>query len=226
MININKGYHPYFLLYMKIYLTRHSKTVWNEERRLQGRRNSDLLDEGIENAKALRDYIINHDMHFDYIYSSPILRAYKTAQIIFNHNDIILDDRLMEMNFGNFEGKKITELLDEELYQNLWNHPEKFTKIPGGESYDDVMDRVQSFLEDLQDLKQDSSVFIVTHGMCFIVMLAVMMHLKKEEFVTINQHVVEGCSLTLVEFDEDYHFIYKNLCDYLPHKTKNISFKN
>lgn len=211
---------------MKIYLTRHSKTVWNKERRLQGRLDSDLLEEGIENAKALRNYIVNNNIHFDYIYSSPILRAYKTAQIVFYDSHIILDNRLMEMNFGDFEGRKISELLDEPLYQNLWNHPEKFTRIPDGESYNDVIKRVSSFLEDLKLLDRNSSVFIMTHGMCFIVILAVMLHLKKEDFVTINQNVVEGCSLTLVEFDEDYQIIYKNLCDYLPHITNNISFKS
>ena len=42
---------------MKIYLTRHSKTAWNQEKRLQGRCDSPLTQEGEENAKALKDYI-------------------------------------------------------------------------------------------------------------------------------------------------------------------------
>ena len=98
---------------MKIYITRHSKTKWNEEKRLQGRKDSPLTKEGIDNAFALKDHL--NSFKFDYIYSSPIDRAYHTAQILFD-NRIIKDNRLMEMNFGEFEGKYISELLNEKLY--------------------------------------------------------------------------------------------------------------
>lgn len=74
---------------MKIYLTRHSQTLWNIEKRLQGRKDSPLTNEGKENAKALKQYIQN--MYFDYIYSSPIPRAYITAQYVFQDN-IIKDE--------------------------------------------------------------------------------------------------------------------------------------
>lgn len=204
---------------MKIYLTRHSKTIWNEEKRLQGRCDSPLSLDGIENAKALKKYLEESQMQFDYIYSSPILRAYHTATLLFDEKEIIKDDRLMEMNFGVLEGRKISDILqtDYELYHNLWYHPEKFTRIPEGESYDDVIFRAQSFLDDLKKLDQKSSVFIVTHGMFFIILLAIMLHLEKKDFVKINQKVVEGCSLTLIEYQDDYQLISYNQHDFLPH---------
>lgn len=212
---------------MKIYLTRHSKTIWNKEKRLQGRKDSCLLEEGIENAYALKSYLDDNHMRFDYIYSSPIIRAYKTAQILFDNQHIIKDDRLMEMNFGDFEGRKIADILktDYQLYSDLWDCPERFTKIPHGESYDDVIKRVNSFLHDLESLDKDASIFIVTHGMYFIVLLATMLHLDKKDYVKINQQVVEGCSLTLVEYDGDYQLKSYNQCDFLPHVTKNNTFK-
>ncbi len=167
---------------MKIYLTRHSKTIWNEEKRLQGRCDSPLSLDGIENAKALKTYLEESQMQFDYVYSSPILRAYHTATLLFDEKEIIKDDRLMEMNFGVLEGRKISDILqtDYELYHNLWYHPKEFTCIPEGESYDDVIFRAQSFLDDLKKLDQKSSVFIVTHGMFFIILLAIMLHLEKK----------------------------------------------
>ena len=63
-----------------IYLTRHGQTLWNIEKRLQGRDNSPLTEEGIERAAELRDRI--KDIHIDIIYSSPIERALTTANII------------------------------------------------------------------------------------------------------------------------------------------------
>ena len=192
---------------MKIYLTRHSKTLWNQEKRLQGRLDSPLTQEGIENAQALKKYLHDSHLKFDYIYTSPILRAYHTASLLFDENKLIQDERLMEMNFGDFEGRKIADI-------HLTDH----------ESYDDVIARVNSFLNDLTKLPSQSQVLIVTHGMYFIIMLAVMLHLERKDFIRINQKVVEGCSLTCVEYDgQDYHVLSYNQHDYLPH-VMNASF--
>ena len=135
---------------MKIYITRHSKTLWNEQKRLQGRLDSPLTQEGIDNALALKKYLTDNALQFDCVYSSPIPRAYQTACLLFGQEKVITDDRLMEMNFGVFEGQKIADLLknQHELYYQLWNQPELFERIPQGESYDEVMTRVKSFLND------------------------------------------------------------------------------
>lgn len=209
---------------MKIYLTRHSKTKWNEEKRLQGRKDSPLTRKGIENALALKEYI--QHMHFDYIYSSPILRAYHTAKLVFEDQNIIQDNRLSEMNFGDFEGRKISSILesDSDLYYQLWHEPEKFTCIPHGETYDQVIERVTSFLKDLEKLPDQSQVMIVTHGMYFIVLLATMLGLKKKDFIKLNQKVVDGCSLTCVYYSHGkYTLDFYNECSYLPH-VSNESF--
>ena len=96
---------------MKIYITRHSKTLWNEQKRLQGRLDSPLTQEGIDNALALKKYLTDNALQFDCVYSSPIPRAYQTACLLFDQEKVITDDRLMEMNLGIFEGQKIADLL-------------------------------------------------------------------------------------------------------------------
>ena len=102
--------------------------------------------------------------------------------------------------------------------------PEAFTRIQNGESYDDVIARVNSFLNDLSKLPSQSQVLIVTHGMYFIIMLAVMLRLERKDFIQINQKVVEGCSLTCVEYDgQDYQVLSYNQHDYLPY-VMNASF--
>lgn len=212
---------------MKIYLTRHSQTVWNTQKRLQGSQDSPLTNQGIENVKALKNYIQTHHIQFDYVYSSPIKRAYQTATTIFEDQEIILDDRLKEMNFGVCEGEKITDIFasqQSEMYDFLWNHPEKFTRLPDGESYEEIMQRAQSFIDDLLLLDADATVCIVTHGMCFIILLACMLHYNKSDLVKINQQVVEGCSLTLIEYTNDFYINYINKHDYLPYVTKNNVF--
>lgn len=206
---------------MNIYITRHSKTVWNQEKRLQGRKDSPLIKEGIENAVALKEYI--KDISFDCVFSSPIERAYYTAKLL-TDNEIIKDDRLMEMNFGILEGKKIEDILKEdyEVYNNMWNHPELFERILEGESYDEVRNRLHSFFEDLKT-KDYQNVLIVTHGMCFINMLAYMMKLDRKDFITINQKVVDGCSLTLFqENNGEYKKIFYGKNHFLPHLSNEV----
>lgn len=206
---------------MKIYITRHSKTLWNQEKRLQGHGDSPLSQDGIENAQALKQYIQQQHYHFDYIYSSPIARAYSTACLLFDEKDIIKDDRLMEMNFGVYEGMKIEDIkkIDyDHHYYNLWNHPENYTRIPKGESYDDVVKRVQSFLEDLKKLDDQANVMIITHGMYFIVLLATMLGVERKDYVQFNRKVVEGCSLTLVSYRHNrFSLDIYNKHDFLPH---------
>ena len=83
---------------MKIYVTRHSLTLWNEEKRLQGWKDSPLTKQGIKDAQKLGEFI--KDYPINQIYSSPIERAYQTTVHIFPNREIIKDERLKEMNFN------------------------------------------------------------------------------------------------------------------------------
>ena len=67
---------------MELYIVRHGKTIWNKERRLQGSIDIELAEEGIEAAELLHDQLISSNITFDRIYSSPLKRAKKTAEII------------------------------------------------------------------------------------------------------------------------------------------------
>ena len=77
---------------MKIYITRHSLTAWNEEKRLQGWKDSPLTKQGKEDALKLGEYM--KTIHIDQVYSSPLLRAKSTARLIFKNENIIEDSRL------------------------------------------------------------------------------------------------------------------------------------
>ena len=71
---------------MKIYITRHSLTAWNEEKRLQGWKDSPLTKQGKEDALKLGEYM--KTIHIDQVYSSPLLRAKSTARLIFKNENI------------------------------------------------------------------------------------------------------------------------------------------
>ena len=140
-----------------IYLTRHGQTLWNIENRLQGRGNSKLTEEGKGRAEMLSKRMKN--IHIDTIYSSPLERAFITANIIKGDRDIeiITDDGLMEMCFGDYEGKKIEEIIRENPNWHLKLIMKGDTKLvaPNGETLEEVRKRVANSMDKIIKEKSD-----------------------------------------------------------------------
>ena len=79
-----------------IYIVRHGQTNWNLEGRNQGRIDIELNEKGIQQAELTSEKLEN--IKFDKVFSSPLKRAYKTAQVIcekigIDENEIIVDER-------------------------------------------------------------------------------------------------------------------------------------
>ncbi len=144
---------------MKILLTRHGQTDWNVQRRIQGKTDIELNNIGIMQAEETRKKLLNYNI--DYIISSPLKRAKKTAEIIGKDRNIpiIFDERIEERAFGEFEGKTSKEM----DFSLLWNRKvnKKFEKA---ESVEEVFNRVNNFLENLKKEYPDKTVLLVTHG--------------------------------------------------------------
>ena len=87
-----------------LYIIRHGKTDWNERHKIQGRTDIPLNDEGRAMAEEAREEY--KDVNFDVVFCSPLVRAKETAEILLKGRNlpINIDDRLMEMSFGEYEG--------------------------------------------------------------------------------------------------------------------------
>ncbi len=186
---------------------------------------SPLTKQGIDNAIALKQYIDKNKIEFDYIYSSPLKRALDTAKIVAGNKNIIIDKRLMEMNFGDYEGHMINDLMNmnPSYYDMMWNKPQDFDRLPNGESYEEVLERIDDFFNELKNLNCEN-IMIVTHGMYLILIFAYILNINKNDIVTINKNVAEGCSLNLIcMHDDKLDIVYTDKKDYLPH-ISNIKF--
>lgn len=190
-----------------IYLTRHGQTEWNLEKRLQGRGNSPLTEFGIERAKELSNRVST--MEIDKIYTSPIERAYKTAEIVKGNKEVefLSEEGLMEMSFGDFEGQKIDDLfkIDKNFDMNLIMTGNTEIKAPNGETLKEVRERVKVFMDRVIKEDDEKTIMIVTHG---ITLKALMHYFKDEEA---NTEVMGQATLTkiLVE-NENVKIEFKN----------------
>ncbi|WP_194192574.1 histidine phosphatase family protein [Clostridium chrysemydis] len=191
-----------------IYLTRHGQTEWNIEKRLQGRGNSSLTKDGIDRAKELRERI--KEIELDVIYSSPIERALHTANIIKGEKqlEVITEDGLMEMCFGDYEGRKTDEVMKENPEWNidLIMHGDVNLSAPNGENLGSVRTRVKDAMDKIIKENRGKNVLIVAHG---ITLKALMHYFKDEE---VNSEVMGQATLTKIIVDKDNNF--------------NIEFKN
>ena len=186
----------------KIYLTRHGETVWNRQRRFQGHKNSELTDKGILAAELLADRI--EDIELDYIVSSPLLRAYNTAEIARGNKDvqIIKYDGLKEINLGEFEGmsyvdikSKHTELLAE-IEKDPFNN-----RYPNGENLQEFYKRVVKVFTEVVDKHRNKTTLIVAHGGTLKCIEAYIRKFKLSSDWMGN--VVKNCSLSYIEIDEN-----------------------
>ena len=109
-----------------LYVVRHTTSEWNEKGIIQGHKNPQLSKSGIGEAKILAKKL--KDIKFDFVFSSDLLRAKKTAEIIaLEHKLEIQTTKLLrERKFGTLEGKSNSELQWEKRFDNLTNE-QKYT---------------------------------------------------------------------------------------------------
>ena len=143
-----------------IYLIRHGQTEWNVERRMQGRQDSLLTEVGIKGAELLAPEIPAVDV----VYASPLGRTKHTAQIIFGDQDVVFDDRLREIDMGDWEGRLQSELDVEEpeLHRCFWEAPHRYSKA-GAETVAQVADRAVDFFQEIAGRHEGETVAVVSH---------------------------------------------------------------
>jgi probable phosphoglycerate mutase len=146
-----------------LYLVRHGDTAWSGERRLAGRTDLPLTEQGERNAVQLSERL--KCLRFDRVIVSPLLRARRTAELAGFADVAILDPRLIEMNFGDYDGKTREEII---RTRPGWTYLRD--GCPGGETAADVGRRADSLLSDLLGHRQ--TVLLFGHSVIFRVLTA------------------------------------------------------
>ncbi|MHA1745715.1 MAG: histidine phosphatase family protein [Promethearchaeota archaeon] len=152
---------------MEITLIRHGETPWNLVDKIQGQADIPLSEGGILQAQALHNQLEGQMSQYTAIYTSPMKRALKTAQILQGSIQIplIIEERLKSRDLGDFSGQTLKEISERtpKIYA-LWRSGAPSFCPPNGESTRETLDKLQAFLTFLSTSHPpNSKIIIVTH---------------------------------------------------------------
>jgi broad specificity phosphatase PhoE len=153
-----------------IFLIRHGETAWNKKGLLQGHADSPLTKEGIR--KAIEKASILKNVNFEAIFSSDLLRAVRTAEILRLDRElkIVSKKALRERSYGIYDGK-----LAKEFEKKIRNMLEEYNRLPreeklrfrfasGYESDEELISRFITFLREIAISFAGKNVLVVSHG--------------------------------------------------------------
>ena len=178
----------------RIYIIRHGQTEMNSRKLLQGRTDLPLNTEGIVQASKTAEILNNMGIFFDRVFSSPLVRAVYTAELLSPGTEIEIDDRLIEMDYGPFEGMDLYSPAPE-----VMSFFRDFTRNPapeGMEPLDSVIARTGDFIESLR--KTEGNILISTHA---IAMKGILEYLTPESHGSYWSKHIGNCAVYLTEFD-------------------------
>jgi broad specificity phosphatase PhoE len=138
-----------------IYLVRHGETDWNLFKRANGVTDTYLNQTGIAQSKLQADNL--RSVSFDACFCSPQTRARQTCEIIYK-GPIVFDDRLVEINCGEFEGTEETA----DMWKLFWQAVMSGDK--GTECFKDFTERSCDFCDMITKEHRNKNVLIVTHA--------------------------------------------------------------
>ncbi len=190
----------------EIILVRHGETEWNVEEIFRGRIDIELNETGIKQAALLAEYL--GDLKIDAIYSSPLKRALKTAEIITGYHklDVEIAPGLIDFNYEKWQGLSHQEVKDKykELYAEWISSPER-VKMPAGENLDEVRERAG--VVDNVIAKYKGTVALVSHRVVNKVLICALLGLDNSHFWNIRQ---DTCGISTFTYENGRFILTKH----------------
>ena len=155
-------------------LARHGRTALNALGLIQGRSVSPLDELGQAQAQQLAEHLAVLPQTPSKIWSSDLLRAEQTAGAVAARLklEVRLDARLREQDFGDYEGRSLSELLTEDAdFEQAWTQDFSLLHPPGGERFADTTARMLDWYEGVRPRQAGEVVLAVSHGLAISALL-------------------------------------------------------
>lgn len=184
---------------MKLYLVRHGETDWNKEMRYQGQTNVPLSRVGIIQSELIAERL--KAIKFSAIYSSDLIRTFKTAKIIAKYGNykIKRSKLIREINYGVFEGMLLKDVKEKysDLLKRWWENPLN-AEIPSGEPVKNFIERVEKFIKNTILSYKRGNILVVSHGGPIRIMIIKLLNLHSQTFRNFRQ---DNAALNIIEFN-------------------------
>jgi len=211
---------------MMIYLVRHGETTWNREHVFRGRKDPPLSVEGERQAALVSRFFSTHEV--GEVYSSPLLRASRTANAIAAACGarVICRYGLTDLDFGEWEGKSLAWVTEHDKTRYAsYRHSPGLCTIPGGESLKSCYDRVyRTFIEITSNYKTESqNIVVVSHRVVLKLILIGVLEMKFDAFWKIR---LDTCSISEIEKKKEV-FVVRGLnarCHLMDSPPPSIDF--
>lgn len=182
---------------MKILMVRHGETDYNKNFLVQGHTDIPLNDTGINQAVDAGEKLLEYNISA--AYSSPMGRAYDTCRYMLDNSipknkniTIEKDDRIIEKNYGIYEGATYDE----------WHKGQKEGNISSVELDSDIAERVEDFIKEKYAQHKDETILVVCHGACTRIFL-------ESKNLRPNDNYIINTSLNEIEYDGENFTLLK-----------------
>ena len=186
----------------KIFLVRHGMTFWNGERKIQGNTDIELAPEGIAQAKLLAEHFPIENISA--VYSSDLKRAKVTAEILAEKFNLPVQTvkNLRETNFGDWEGKKLSELekTDPLNYERFFRNPEEL-RVANAETFKQLQIRAVDAIKKIIAAHPDENIIIVAHGAINRTILCHILEMPLKSMWTLSQF---NTALNIIRFEDGF----------------------
>ncbi len=184
----------------KLILIRHGQTDMNKDQLYYGRLDVPINETGKEQAENTRKNLVELEIDYDKIYSSPMKRAYETAEIVnYKNLEIEKDDELREMDFGIFEGLSYKEIIKKypEEMEKLKKDWKTYSYVTGENPFM-LQKRALKFLEKIDKNKNN---MVVTHWGIICTLLSFLFSSELEGYW---KYQVKNGGIVIIEFADGY----------------------
>ncbi len=181
-----------------LYLVRHGETIFTPERRFSGygKHDPELSPRGLEQAAQVAEVMPRYGA--DMIIASPLMRTMQTAEKIAAKTGLSItqDKEWVEASFGEWDGLSPAEVREKwpEDYE-LWLSRTDF-RPPGGESYEEVLSRIDALMVDIVDRYPEKKIIVVTHS---VVIRAAVINTTKASTDSYFHMDPQPCGITTID---------------------------
>lgn len=185
---------------LQVYLVRHGETQWTAERRIQGQSDSALTIKGEQQAMQVAERVRN--LGITHVIASDLGRTRRTAEIIADACGcgVTLDARLRELDMGVLEQRHLDSLTEEEeAWRRQVVNGTPDGRIPGGESMQELSERMHAGLEACLALPAGSRPLLVSHGIALGCLVSTILGLPAHAERRLR---LRNCSISRVDYQE------------------------